>query len=92
MSHETNKEADQKYYATRVADRWKAKKLEYQERHKATLCKINLASLVVTLGLAGYTYLTVAGDESGGCDHSGIMGVLVALYFCLVMHATNITQ
>ena len=77
----------QTHRAVRLAEKWKAQQYDYQERHKATLCKITFASLLVTLGLAFYTY-TIAKD-SDGCEGSWVQW---SLWLILVMHGTNIVQ
>ena len=76
------------YKAMRLAEKWKAAKFDAQERHKKLMTIINLVSLVVTLGLAYYTYWQI----SQGFDNCPGAWVSTTLYFVLVMHATNILQ
>ena len=74
----------------RVAEKYKARKYEYHQKYKSTLTKIYLASLVVTLALATYTYLTLSnnwGDD--GCTGTWVQWALICT---LVMHATNVVQ
>ncbi len=79
--------SESKYRSVRIAEKWKAQKYEYQQEHKATLCKIYLVSLLVTIGLAFYTYTVVIDGKP--CAGSWVRD---SLWLVLVMHATNITQ
>ncbi len=77
------------YRAMRVAEKYKAHKLDYQERHKATLCKVYLSALLVTIGLALFTFMVIRDDDAAGCEGSFVRW---SLYLVLAMHATNIVQ
>ena len=76
------------YKAIRAAEKWKAKKFEYQEKYKSTLCKVYFGALLVTCGMAVYTYITI---KNIGEDKT-INIVSWPLYLVLAMHATNIIQ
>lgn len=43
----------------RMAEKYNSHMLEYKEHHKAVLCRIYFSALLVTLGLATYTYFTL---------------------------------
>ena len=75
------------YRTIRLAEKWKAQQYDYQERHKSVLTKIYLVSLLVTIGLAYYTFLFVT--DSNSCPDSWVRD---SLYLVLVMHFTNIIQ
>ena len=77
----------QQHHTMRMAEKWKAKKYEYQERHKGTLCKVYFATLIVTVGLAFYTYTNAM--EGKPCADSWVRD---SLWLVLLMHGTNILQ
>ena len=59
MSDKEAEEFKSKYRITRFAEKLKAKELDYQERHKGVMCKINFVSLLVTIALAIFTFVTL---------------------------------
>lgn len=62
---------------------------DYQERHKSVLCKVYFCALLLTIGLATFTFFTLKNTPSEGCPGTWVRN---SLYLVLAMHATNIIQ
>ena len=45
--------------AKRMAEKYKAAKWDFQEKHKSTLCKVYFTALLVTISLAAFTFFTL---------------------------------
>ena len=78
---------ESEYRAVRMAEKWKAKQWDYEQQHKATIRNIYIASLLVTLGLAYYTYENAISGNP--CPGSWVRD---SLWLVLLMHFTNIVQ
>ncbi len=87
MSEKEAQEFKTNYRITRFAEKLKAKELDYQERHKGVMCKINFVSLLITIGLAIFTFLALKHTNEEGCPGTWVRS---SLYLVLAMHATNI--
>ena len=74
----------------RMQDVFAMRKMVYKTQNKQLLCRFNLASLVITVGLACYTFLTVQTEGvPNSCPGENVEWFL---YLVLAMHFTNILQ
>lgn len=76
-------------HSKRVQEKYRLKKLEFQENNKKALCYFNIVSTLCTSALAAGTLIVINMD---GYSYFCNTKLTITLYLMLAMHATNILE